>query len=286
MSGVNLYKEEVLQNAATATGNGTPLGVLGYNTVVFNVIISATATVTFEGSVDGTNWDSLQASDITDGSAASTATATGLFRSVVSGLHYVRARISSYSSGIVTVHAIATVGTGSGGAGGGTGSSSNQVQGAAADNAAAVGNPVRIGAKYNSSTQTYADGDIADLQGDVNGNLKVREQYTPGYEDNTNNKAVVEHRYSPSALLTADGQVKASAGFIHTVTFSCDDAAPTAGTITIYDNTAESGTEIMSWTLTTAVFNPTTITLDCTCATGIYVGFTTTADVNVLVTYR
>ncbi len=46
-------------------------------------------------------------------------------------------------------------------------------QGAAADNATAVGNPVRIGGVYNSSTQTYTTGEIADLQSDVNGNTKT-----------------------------------------------------------------------------------------------------------------
>lgn len=56
---------------------------------------------------------------------------------------------------------------------GGTGSSSNQVQGTAADNAAAVGNPVRVAGRYESGTDTYADGDIGDLHIDVNGNLKV-----------------------------------------------------------------------------------------------------------------
>lgn len=58
-------------------------------------------------------------------------------------------------------------------ASGGSGATSDQVQGTAADNAAAVGNPVRVGHKYNSSTQTYADGDAADFQADANGNSKV-----------------------------------------------------------------------------------------------------------------
>ena len=54
-----------------------------------------------------------------------------------------------------------------------SGSSSNQVQGTAADNAAAVGNPVRVGGKYNSGVQTYADGDIADFQMDSQGRVKT-----------------------------------------------------------------------------------------------------------------
>lgn len=121
---------------------------------------------------------------------------------------------------------------------------------------------------------------------DTSGNLKVKEQYAPGYEDNINNKAVVEQRYSYSGVLAADAQVKASAGFLHTVTFSCNDAAPTAGTIIIYDNTAESGTQVFNHTFTTTPFVPFTITLDVVMSTGIYIGFTTTADVNVVASFR
>lgn len=55
----------------------------------------------------------------------------------------------------------------------GSGATANQTQGTAADNAAAVGNPVQVGGVYNSSTQTYANGDIAARQVDVNGNEKV-----------------------------------------------------------------------------------------------------------------
>ena len=51
-----------------------------------------------------------------------------------------------------------------------SGASSNQVQGTAADNAAAVGSPVQVGAKYFSTPQTYADGDIATNPADINGN--------------------------------------------------------------------------------------------------------------------
>lgn len=104
-------------------------------------------------------------------------------------------------------------------------------------------------------------------------------------EDLTNNVLVVEERYS-YAQMTADTAVKSSAGFVHTVTFSCNDAAPTAGTIDIYDNTAASGTKIFTWTLDTTVFQPITITLDCNFTTGLYVDFTTTADVSVTVSYR
>lgn len=169
---------------------------------------------------------------------------------------------------------------------GGTGSSSNSVQGAAVDNAAIVGNPLPIGGKYNTSPPTYDNGDVTTDQADVNGNKKVVEQYIPVYEDNTNGKAVVEHRYTSSNVLTGDTLVKTGAGLLHTVIITCNDAAPTAGSIIIYDNTAESGTQIFNHTFTTTPFVPICLIFDVTVANGIYVGFTTTNDVNVTVSYR
>jgi hypothetical protein len=167
-----------------------------------------------------------------------------------------------------------------------SGSSSNSVQGTAADNAAAVGNPVLTGGKYFLSQQTYADGDVADLEVDANGILKTREQYAPAYEDNTNSKAVVEHRYTSSGVFAADTLVKSGAGLLHTVVIACNDAAPTAGSLIIYDNTAESGTQIFNHTFTTTPFAPFSLLFDVSVANGIYAGFTTTADVNVTITYR
>lgn len=86
--------------------------------------------------------------------------------------------------------------------------------------------------------------------------------------------------------VTADTLIKTGTGFLHTVTFAQTDAAPTAGTIIIYDNTAESGTIIYSETFTTAVFASHTITLDVPFTTGLYIGFTTTADVGVTLSYK
>lgn len=114
----------------------------------------------------------------------------------------------------------------------------------------------------------------------------VIEQFAPVYEDNTSGKAVVEHRYTPSYKVTADTLVKTGAGLLHAVTITCNDAAPTAGSIIIYDNTAESGSELFNHTFTTTPFVPFTVTLNVSVANGIYVGFTTVNDVNVFLSYR
>jgi hypothetical protein len=104
-------------------------------------------------------------------------------------------------------------------------------------------------------------------------------------EDLTNDVLKTEQRFS-LLNVTADTLVKTGAGFLHTITVAQTDAAPTAGTIVLYDNTAESGTIIQTISFTTTVFNPFTLIYDGTFSTGLYVGFTTTADVNVTLSYR
>jgi hypothetical protein len=104
-------------------------------------------------------------------------------------------------------------------------------------------------------------------------------------EDVVNDVMKVEQRYAYS-LVAANAAVKSAPGFLHSLTFSCNDAAPTAGTIDVYDNTAASGTKIFSWTLPATAFAPCSVIIDAVFATGLYVAFTTTADVNVTVSYR
>ena len=142
-------------------------------------------------------------------------------------------------------------------------------------------------AVYNASGVSLTDGDETGLFVNISGHLLTAEQFAPVYEDNTNGKAVVEHRYTPSYKLTSDTLVKTGAGLLHSILITCNDAAPTAGSIVIYDNTAESGSELFNHTFTTTPFPPVSLpAYDVSVANGIYVGFTTTADVNVFLSYR
>lgn len=155
------------------------------------------------------------------------------------------------------------------------------------DNAAAgTPTPLSVGGKYNLAAQTYDDGDQVTTQYDVNGNLKNSLGTLIAGEDLTINVLKVEQRFSYNAVIAADTLIKTGAGFLHCITFSQNDAAPTAGTIIIYDNTAESGTQIFNWSVLTTTFMPFTVFFDCSFATGLYAGFTTTGDVNVSVSYR
>lgn len=138
-----------------------------------------------------------------------------------------------------------------------------------------------------SNTTKYSEQDISNLTFDEDTSAQSTSLSTLiAGEDLTNDVQKVEQRFSYTYCAGADTAVKSGAGFLHTLTFSQIDAAPTAGSIIVYDNTAESGTIIFSSTWTTAVFYPTTVTIDASFSTGLYIGFTTTADIGVTVSYR
>ncbi len=141
--------------------------------------------------------------------------------------------------------------------------------------------------EYSTTAPTLStDKSYGNVQIDTRSNIKTTLGTLIAGEDLTNDILKVEERYSYSGIKTADAQIKASAGFIHSINISCNDAAPTAGSIIVYDNTAESGTQVWNETFTATAFRGYSIILDVVCSTGIYVGFTTTADVNVQISYR
>jgi hypothetical protein len=111
-----------LQNAATSTGIGTALSLLGMGSVAFTISGTFSATITWEGSEDGTNFSAMLATPYGSSTPATTTTATGVFIAGCAGLQQVRAHITAYTSGSITVTAHAVPlsgGSGSGGGGGG-----------------------------------------------------------------------------------------------------------------------------------------------------------------------
>lgn len=115
--------------------------------------------------------------------------------------------------------------------------------------------------------------------------MPARRENEKFVDSNERSSQIVTPAYTSSGVLTADTQVKASPGLLHSVTFSCNDAAPTAGSIIIYDSLTETGTQVFNHTFTTTPFVPFTIVLDYLMTIGIYVGFTTTNDVNCSLAY-
>lgn len=82
------------------------------------------------------------------------------------------------------------------GGGGGSPSNPSEIQGKDADNAPATANPVIVSGEYNATPPTYADGDNASLQSDINGNLWTRGSYMPVAEDNTNGYYNTTRKYT------------------------------------------------------------------------------------------
>ncbi len=104
-----MYTGALMQNAAAATANGTTLTVDGFSVATLQVSGTFSATVTWEANIDQTNWIAVQATDLATGTAATTTTGTGLFRIQAFGLSQIRARVSTYASGNVTVTGRAVV---------------------------------------------------------------------------------------------------------------------------------------------------------------------------------
>lgn len=105
------YINLVMQNAATATGNGTAMDCTAITrgamtALTMQVTGITTATITFEATIDGTNWVAILATNLANDTTATTATADGIYRITVLGLVSVRARISAYTSGTITVRGI------------------------------------------------------------------------------------------------------------------------------------------------------------------------------------
>ena len=109
---------------------------------------------------------------------------------------------------------------------------------------------------------------------------------TDAGDDVTIDVKKTEQRFAYSVPIVASAAIKSGPGFLHALIFSCNDAAPTAGTIDVYDNTAASGNKIFSWTLGTTAFMPFSVIFDVSFSVGLYVAITTTADVNVSASYR
>jgi len=92
-----------LQDAATATGTGNTLTVSGYPYTVFQVSGTFVGTIAFQATIDGANWHSILLENLGTGVSATTTTATGLYRAHTVGLGIVRANITAYTSGSITV---------------------------------------------------------------------------------------------------------------------------------------------------------------------------------------
>ena len=231
-------------------------------------------TLVTEATINDIDWFTIESTPIPASFTVQSVTANGEWVVQTAGYSRIRVRMSAFDVGSaqVTIRAVA--------------SGDTRTTGATDDSAMPATPPfLPVGGEYRSSATTYTDGDATVLQTDVNGNLKTTLATAIAGEDLTNDVLKVEQRFSGS-MVSADTLVKTGAGFIHTLTFACIDAVPTAGTIIVYDNTAESGTILYSETFDTTVFRGYSVILDLVFSTGLYIGFATTADIGCTPSYR
>jgi len=134
---------------------------------------------------------------------------------------------------------------------------------------------------YNATLGTLTDGQGASPALTNQGILLAYLSALIEGENQTYHRLMTMPKYTYSPVSKVSHQVKGAPGILHSVTFSCDDAAPTAGTVKIFDNPAATGTIVFNHTFKTTPFVTFTLTLDYDMLAGIYIEFTTTGDVNV-----
>lgn len=99
----------VLHSEATAPADGPAIRLLGQSTATLTVTGTFVGTVAFEVTTDPdalTGWSAIACTPWAGGADVSTVTSAGVWRCDVAGLGTVRARISSYTSGSITVFAL------------------------------------------------------------------------------------------------------------------------------------------------------------------------------------
>jgi hypothetical protein len=97
------YNAVTFHNAAVATANGVATAVQDYSILGVQITGTFVATVTFEGTIDGTNYVAIEAINVATGAKATTATAAGVYRMGIAGFVTVRARLAWTSGTSITV---------------------------------------------------------------------------------------------------------------------------------------------------------------------------------------
>ena len=137
-------------------------------------------------------------------------------------------------------------------------------------------------------SKTYAQGDLKDDICDTHGqkpitveevNVQAGGEHIGATE--AEGYQIVRGNVQPSGPYTTDTQIKGSPGYVSHLACQGLDLSATAGTIILHDALTETGTEMLKFTVvsTADYHNWQIIPVMADFATGIYLGFTTTADV-------
>lgn len=109
-----IVRTQNMQVSATALGNGNSLDTSSGATAGIQYV-GGSAVLTMEASQNGTTWTTLPCYPIGSSTVASTftvSTTPGMVRCNVAGIVLVRARISTYTSGSITVLGLSTSNSG------------------------------------------------------------------------------------------------------------------------------------------------------------------------------
>lgn len=100
--------DAITSGTLTALNQTVSLNTEGAATVAFKITGTFSATISFEASVDNTNWDPITAQNFSTGLFALSTTGTGTFLCHASGFLYFRVKCTSFTSGTATVSLTAT----------------------------------------------------------------------------------------------------------------------------------------------------------------------------------
>ena len=103
-----LVTSSAMQVAAVATANGATLDTSKAVVATLQIVIVTTATVSPEATNDGTNWGALTCYPLGSTSGATSFTSTAIVRCNTSAIQKIRARLSAWTSGAVTVYGTAS----------------------------------------------------------------------------------------------------------------------------------------------------------------------------------
>lgn len=146
----------------------------------------------------------------------------------------------------------------------------------------------------DTSTPTYANGQFLRYNPcDANGNEKMSLGTLLACERLLEGVCVVEERYltiptgGTTAMISADQLYNSGPGYVKGIT-CYSDATATVGTIALLDSTvAGSGIKLWEFDVLAVAYNtPFTVDLQTPFSVGLYLDFTTTADVKCMVRYR
>jgi hypothetical protein len=96
----------------SAVDSAITMAAGGYNSVSFQLTGTYSATVKFEGTVNGTTWTTVYAVNQNGGAVDSVATANGVYLLSGNGFKNIRARCSARVSGTIVIQAMGNEGTG------------------------------------------------------------------------------------------------------------------------------------------------------------------------------